>query len=194
MAVALNLGLLAYAMYALLGVIVLSRMLADRWSANLSATRSINRDHVKIGDSVAVVTVLENRSWLPIPWLLLEDLLPRQALIHNPPNLQITGRRLQLVSFRGRGRKTITYQLKCNCRGYYQLGPLVAETGDVFGLYRRYRVLSEPSFLLVYPEVFRWQGSTSRRGGRSAKCGCRTGCSRIRRGSPACAATRRAIR
>ena len=152
-AVVLNLGLLAYAMYALLGVIVLSRTLADRWSAELTATRSINREQVKIGDSVAVVTVIENRGWLPIPWLLLEDLLPRKSLVHNPPNLQITGRRLQLVSFRGRGRKTISYQLKCNCRGYYQLGPLVAETGDVFGLYRRYRVLSEPSFVLVYPDV-----------------------------------------
>ncbi|MEX2091998.1 MAG: DUF58 domain-containing protein [Pirellulales bacterium] len=152
-ALALNLGLLAYAMYLLLGVIVLSRTLADRWSAHLTATRSINREHVKIGDSVAVVTVIENHTWLPIPWLLLEDLLPRKALIHSPPNLQITGRRLQLVSFRGRGRKTISYQLKCNCRGYYQLGPLVAETGDVFGLYRRYRILSEPSFVLVYPDV-----------------------------------------
>jgi uncharacterized protein (DUF58 family) len=157
-AVALNLGLLAYAMYALLGVIVVSRALADRWSAELAATRSTNRDHVKIGDSVAVVTVVENRGWLPIPWLLLEDLLPRKALVHNPPNLQITGRRLQLVSFRGRGRKTISYQLKCNSRGYYQLGPLVVETGDVFGLYRRYRVLSEPSFVLVYPEVIALEG------------------------------------
>ncbi|MGD9633036.1 MAG: DUF58 domain-containing protein [Pirellulales bacterium] len=152
-AVALGLGLFAYAIYALLGVIFLSRVLADRWSGELTATRSINRDHVKIGDTVAVVTVIENRGWLPIPWLLLEDLLPRRALIHNPPNLQITGRRLQLVSFAGRGRKTLSYQLKCNCRGYYQLGPLVAETGDVFGLYRRYRILSEPSFVLVYPEV-----------------------------------------
>src|SRR6185369_3886481 len=104
------------------------------------------------------VTVLENRSWIPVPWMLVEDLLPRRALIRSPPNLQITGRRLHLVSFRGRARKTITYQLKCNCRGYYQLGPLVAETGDVFGLYRRYRVLSEPSFLLVMPEVIPLEG------------------------------------
>jgi uncharacterized protein (DUF58 family) len=34
----------------------------------------------------------------------------------------------------------------------------VAETGDVFGLYRRYRVLSEPSFLLVVPEVIPLEG------------------------------------
>jgi uncharacterized protein (DUF58 family) len=118
----------------------------------------MSRERVKIGESTAIVIVLQNKSWLPIPWLLLEDLLPRRALIHSPPNLQVTGRRLQLGSFRGRGRKTIMYQLKCHCRGYYQLGPLVAETGDVFGLYRRYRVLSEPSFLLVYPEVIPLQG------------------------------------
>jgi uncharacterized protein (DUF58 family) len=154
----LNLGMLAYSMYALLGVTLASRFLVDRWSANLAASREMSREQAKIGQSVAVVTVLQNTNWLPVPWLLLEDLLPRRALIHDPPNLQVTGRRMQLVSFRGQGRKTITYQLKCNCRGYYQIGPLVAETGDVFGLYRRYRVLSEPSFLLVLPEVVPLEG------------------------------------
>lgn len=153
LAIVLDLGLLAYAMYALIGVIAVSRKLADAWSGHLTATRDVSRERVKIGESVAVVTVLENKSWLPVPWLLLEDLLPRRALLFDPPNLQVTGRRLQLVSFRGRARKTLLYQVKCNRRGYYQIGPLVAETGDVFGLYRRYRILSEPSFLLALPEV-----------------------------------------
>jgi uncharacterized protein (DUF58 family) len=153
LAIALDLGLLAYAMYALIGVIAISRKLADTWSGHLGATREMSREQVKIGETVAVVTILENKSWLPVPWLLLEDLLPRRALIFDPPNLQVTGRRLQLASFNGRARKTLLYQLKCNRRGYYQIGPLVAETGDVFGLYRRYRVLSEPSFLLALPEV-----------------------------------------
>src|SRR3954451_2103695 len=157
-ALALQLGLFAYAMYVLLGVIVLSRVLVNGWSGNLSATREMSRDRLKIGDTAAVVVVLENRHWLPVPWMLVEDLLPRRALIHSPPNLELKGRRLQLVSFRGRARRTITYQMKANCRGYYQIGPLVAETGDVFGLYRRYRVLSEPSFLMVAPEVIPLEG------------------------------------
>ncbi len=157
-AIALGLGLFAYAMYALLGVMVASRLLVNGWSSNIVATREMNRDRMKIGDKAAVVIVLKNRTWLPIPWLLVEDLLPRQALLHNPPKLQITGRRLQIVSLRGRVRQIVTYQLNCHCRGYYQLGPLVAETGDVFGLYRRYRVLSEPSFLLVAPEVIPLEG------------------------------------
>lgn len=157
-AIAFDFGLLAYAMYALLGVIVLSRWLADGWSRQLHATRETNRDRIEVGKTVAVVVQLENRGWLPIPWMLLEDLLPRAAMIFNPPNLQVIGRRLQLISFRSQGRKTVLYQLQCNRRGYYQIGPLVAETGDVFGLYRRYRILSEPSFLLAYPKVIPLQG------------------------------------
>ncbi len=47
---------------------------------------------------------------------------------------------------------------QCNRRGYYQIGPLVLETGDLFGLHRRYRVATEPHFLLVYPQVIPLSG------------------------------------
>ena len=157
-AMLLGFSLLAYAMYALVGVIVVSRLLADRWSLHLSARREISREKANIGNTVAVVVTLQNKHWLPIPWLLVEDLLSRRALVHRPPSLEVVGRRLQLASFRGQGRKTIMYQLKCNRRGYFQIGPTIVETGDVFGLYRRYRLLSEPRYLLVYPEVIRLEG------------------------------------
>ena len=52
----------------------------------------------------------------------------------------------------------MSYQLKCNRRGYHQIGPLVVETGDLFGLHRRYRVLTSPHFLLVYPDVVPLEG------------------------------------
>ncbi|WP_425396740.1 DUF58 domain-containing protein [Aeoliella sp.] len=152
-AVVFRLGLLAYSMYALLATIALSRFFANRWSGDLEARREMNATQVTEGAKVAVVVHIDNRGRLPVPWMLLEDLLPRRALIHSPPPLDVAGQRLQLVSFRSEGKKTIMYQMKCNRRGYYQIGPLIAETGDVFGLYRRYRVLSEPSFLTVLPEV-----------------------------------------
>jgi uncharacterized protein (DUF58 family) len=59
---------------------------------------------------------------------------------------------------RGGGAKSLRYQLQCNWRGYYQLGPLVLETGDLFGFHRRYRVLSDPHFLLVLPKVMPLEG------------------------------------
>jgi len=152
-ALVFHLGLLAYAMYTLLGVMLLSRFLARTWAEHLTATRECNRLSANVGDSVAVVITIENHGALPIAWLLVEDLLPRHALVYDPPSLRVRGRRLQLAMFNRRGRKTIHYQLECNRRGYYQIGPLVLETGDLFGLHRRYRVATEPHFLLVYPRV-----------------------------------------
>ena len=38
-------------------------------------------------------------------------------------------------------------------RGYYQVGPLVLETGDLFGLHRRFRIVTEPVYIMVYPKV-----------------------------------------
>jgi uncharacterized protein (DUF58 family) len=157
-ALVFNLGLLAYAMYALLGALLVSRWLTRVWANNLSATRECNRLSARVGDVVAVVVTVENQGRLPIPWVLLEDLLPRDALIHEPPKLRVQGRRIQLAMLNSRGRSTLLYQLQCNRRGYYQLGPLVLETGDLFGLHRRYRVASEPHFLLVYPQVVPLEG------------------------------------
>ncbi|MEE8451562.1 MAG: DUF58 domain-containing protein [Thermoguttaceae bacterium] len=158
MSLAFDLGLLAYAMYVLLGVLLVSRALAKTWVENLSAVRECNRYSAQVGETVAVVVTIENAGRLPVPWVLLEDLLPPSALIHEPPALRVLGDRLQLAMLSSRGRKSMLYQLQCNRRGYYQIGPLLLETGDLFGLHRRYRIGSDPHFLLVYPEVVALDG------------------------------------
>jgi uncharacterized repeat protein (TIGR01451 family) len=149
----LGFGLFAYAMYALLGVLLVSRLLTRIWIHNLSAERECNRQIAQVGDTVAVVIQIKNTGFLPIAWVLLEDVLPTKALIFEPPNLRLGGRREQLISLGRRGRATMFYQLECNRRGFYQIGPLVMETGDLFGLHRRFRIASQPHFLLVYPQV-----------------------------------------
>ncbi|MCA9143347.1 MAG: DUF58 domain-containing protein [Planctomycetales bacterium] len=153
-----DLGLLAYAMYALLSVLFVSRYLASQWAESLTADRECNRLTADVGDSVAVVVNIENQGKLPVPWCLVEDLLPRRALIHTPPNLAVEGSRLQLSMLRAGAKQSLLYQLTCNRRGYYQLGPLVLETGDLFGLHRRYRVATKPHFLLVLPQVIPLEG------------------------------------
>src|SRR5438309_1532742 len=42
--------------------------------------------------------------------------------------------------------------------GYCQIGPTVLESGDLFGLHRRYRVVTEPVYVLVYPKVVPLRG------------------------------------
>jgi uncharacterized repeat protein (TIGR01451 family) len=146
-------SLLAYAMYALLAIILISRYMTRRWAEELSATRECNRLEASVGDSVAVVVTVENQGKLPIAWVLLEDLLPKEAVLFEPPSLAVTGRRVQLSMLAPRAKKQLLYQLTCNRRGYYQLGPVVLETGDLFGLHRRFRVAADPSFLMVLPKV-----------------------------------------
>lgn len=153
-----GLGLLAYAMYALLAVLLVSRYLTKAWAESLAAERECNRLTADVGETVAVVVQVSNHGRLPIPWCLIEDLLPRRALIHNPPALGVEGRRAQLAMLGAGGRRTLNYQLRCNRRGYYQLGPLVLETGDLFGLHRRYRVVTHPHFLLVFPKIVPLEG------------------------------------
>ncbi|HZN33224.1 MAG TPA: DUF58 domain-containing protein [Pirellulaceae bacterium] len=145
--------LLAYAMYVLLAVMLISRYLTKTWSESLSASRECSLLSAEVGQNVAVVVTLKNTGRWPVAWVLLEDLLPADALIFNPPRLQVGGKRVQLTMLKAAGRKSMLYQLTPTRRGYYQLGPLVLETGDLFGLHRRYRVLTDPQFLMVLPKV-----------------------------------------
>jgi uncharacterized protein (DUF58 family) len=152
-AILFGFDLLAYAMYVLLAVMLVSRFFTHNWAQSLAASRECNRLIGEVGDPVAVVVTLHNRGRWPVAWALLEDLLPREALMFDPPRLRLNGSRLALTMLRPRGRKTMLYQVTPTRRGYYQLGPLVLETGDLFGLHRRYRVLTEPQFLMVLPKV-----------------------------------------
>jgi len=153
-----QLGLLVYSMYALVGVILLSRWLARHWIESVSARRESNRHTVEIGDRVAVIVELRNGSGFPVPWLLAEDSLPRDAVSCQPPKLKVDGRRVALIQLKPNGRKSIRYQLTFATRGYYQLGPLMLESGDLFGLHRRYKVVTEPHFVMVYPKVIPLSG------------------------------------
>ncbi|MCC9608850.1 DUF58 domain-containing protein [Blastopirellula sp. JC732] len=153
-----GLSLLVYSMYALLAVMIASRLLTRYWSRHLSITRSVNRLEVEEGDAIAVNVTVTNTGALPIPWLLVEDTLPRRATLHRPPALETSGDRITLASLGPRKSKSFYYQLRCNRRGYFPIGPAMLETGDLFGLYRLFRVLAPPDYLQVLPKVIPLDG------------------------------------
>jgi uncharacterized protein (DUF58 family) len=182
-ALLLDAGLLAYSMYVLLGLLLLTRFLARSWINNLSATRACTparssesaevdeegRERhgmtAEIGDRIKVRVTVKNAGRLPAPWVLLEDMLPREALDRRFPRLKVKGKRLRIAMLSAGGEVDLDYTVECLMRGYFQIGPLVMENGDLFGLHRRFRVDAEPTFLLVYPRVIPLTGYdlTSRR-------------------------------
>jgi uncharacterized protein (DUF58 family) len=162
-ALLLESGLLAYAMYVLLGMLLVSRFLARSWVNHLSAIRRIALASdperppgdltAEIGDKVSVHLTVHNGGMLPVPWVLLEDLLPKASLDKRFPRLRLKGKRLRVAMISGGGNLEMKYQIECLARGYHAIGPLVLENGDLFGLHRRFRVETEPAYLLVYPRV-----------------------------------------
>jgi uncharacterized protein (DUF58 family) len=154
----LKLGLLVYAMYVLLGVLLLSRFFTRTWTEKIVASRHCDGEVFEIGGSAEVTVEIENQGSLSIPWLLIEDSLPREALVQMPHRIQVKGGRLMLIRLVRGEVETLNYTVTFLMRGYYQLGPLLLETGDVFGLHRRFRVAGEPHFALVLPKVLPLQG------------------------------------
>src|SRR5438046_3308252 len=95
--IAFQLGLLVYAMYVLLGVMLVSRYLAREWVENITAERECSRLTAQIGEKVAVIVTIKNAGKLPVPWLLLEDSLPKQALLQRPPRISLDGKRANIL-------------------------------------------------------------------------------------------------
>ena len=153
-----RLNLLVYAMYALLGILLLSRFFTRHWTEKIAVRRRCSGEVFEIGESCEVTVEIKNESSLSVPWLLIEDSLSHDALSGMTPRIRVEGGRLNLINLKSGETTELNYQVTFLTRGYFQLGPLLLETGDVFGLHRRFRVAGEPHFALVLPKVLPLQG------------------------------------
>src|SRR5437016_3102431 len=152
----LDSSLLAYATYVLLGVLVVSRLLAWTWLDNLIVTRECHETVVEVGAKVVVTVTVRNTGSLPVPWVLVEDMLPQAAL--EGRRLSVKGKRLKIALIWAGEEVTMRYTIVCRQRGYYQIGPVILESGDVFGLHRRFAARTTPHFLLVCPRMVPLEG------------------------------------
>jgi uncharacterized protein (DUF58 family) len=130
--------------YLFLAIVVLSRVWVDRTMKHLSAHRTFT-PRAFPGEETTVRLTLRNAGWLPAPWLEIHESLPVQ--LATPPIRQ------QVVSLGGRAERTLTYSLLCRRRGYYAVGPLTLQTGDLLGLVRRRFIQIEADDIIVYPRV-----------------------------------------
>jgi len=154
----LGASMLVYAAYVMLAVFWLTQWLAKRWSEGLRVSRNCSAAEIEIGQTVTVTLKIENGQRWPIVWVLIEDILPRAALVGPPPALQREGASLRLCSLTQGHPKLLSYKITALRRGYFQIGPAIAETGDLFGLQRRFRSLTQPVFLLVLPKLIPLDG------------------------------------
>jgi len=150
-----QLGLLVYAMYALIGLMLASRFLSRVWIDAIDAERAPLPPQLEIGETATVTVDLQNRGALPIAWLLVEDSAPHPAagVPQQSAAVKLDGATLRVLQLSPRGEGRVEYNATFQRRGYHQFGPLLIESGDLFGLHRRYRVVTRPQFVTVLPRV-----------------------------------------
>ncbi|MDQ6644250.1 MAG: DUF58 domain-containing protein [Chloroflexota bacterium] len=133
----------------------------DIWSTyclrQLRYQRQFSEQRVLFGEQVTLSLAVENAKLLPLPWLEIEDTVPRAlTLAGQHARVSIVGETAvleNLFSTRWYERVTRRYTLQCNARGVHKFGPTRVRSGDVFGFISNEKSLENWQYLLVYPLV-----------------------------------------
>jgi uncharacterized protein (DUF58 family) len=144
--------------YVLLTIFLLSLAWASYSLRGLIFHRAAPFGRVQVGETFDERLMLDNVSVLPKLWVQVVD------------GSTLPGHRAGYVASMG-GRKRALWRARtvCRQRGRFQLGPVIASSGDPFGLFRRYSLLSPAYELLVLPRVLPLSGFAFFTGGLPGK-------------------------
>ncbi|MGD2104694.1 MAG: DUF58 domain-containing protein [Anaerolineae bacterium] len=130
--------------YFLIAAYALSRMWIQRAVGQLHVERRFV-DHAFCGDRPRATLTIHNEGWLPVSWLTLHESLPVD--LRTPPFLR------QVLTLGPHSRHSFNYAMHCRRRGYYSVGPLRLQVGDLLGLARPRQRDVEAEPFVVYPHV-----------------------------------------
>lgn len=151
------------ALIALAGFLLTSSFMAWLWSRNslieVHYQRKFHHTHVFPNETTDVEIIIENRKWLPVTWLTVEDTWPLQfaptddlVVVENMGN-QFDGLLNNAYALRWYERVRRNYELRGRTRGIYDVGPAALSSGDPFSLFERQLISNRNrrDYLVVYP-------------------------------------------
>ncbi len=148
--------------YYILYFFIIVALLARFWIWRAWRTLEIRRDfddHAFLDETVTLRLRVRNGGRLPLPWVRVEDRLPTRLVGHlragRGDGQGLAGRDAYraVVSLLAGETRTLEYSVHAARRGYYPIGPLSVDLGDVFGFYGRSLRTAMPAFLTVYPRI-----------------------------------------
>jgi uncharacterized protein (DUF58 family) len=110
------------------------------------------------GESTQVRIEIENRKRLPLSWLRTLDLwalpvAPVDEKLYPHAGSTEQGQLLTVTGLRGHDQVKRTYPVAFISRGIHQVGPVILESGDLFGLYSSQKQIEAIDTLTVFPEL-----------------------------------------
>lgn len=140
----LRLDWVYYLVYVVGGVWVFSHWWSRRAFRKLGVRRAM-LSRAFVGERITVRLQFDNKSWLPLPWVLIEDRVPL--------DLKETDSYRTVIAVGGKSHVEHQEILHCKRRGYYPVGPLTLNTGDLFGFAEATWQEANPIHVTVYPMV-----------------------------------------
>ena len=120
--------------------------------------RTLSEHRVFVGESVTATLIIENRKFLPVPWVEVMETLPRgmpTASRTQPgggPGAHILQRSTSLST---NDRLEWPVTMAAEQRGYYRIGPTRLRSGDIFGFFEREEEMGRPvDGIVVYPRTY----------------------------------------
>jgi len=130
--------------YLVLGALAAVTWWSRRSMAQVLARRKFN-NHAFLGEKIDINLHVENKGWLPIPWLELHETLP--VALAGPNTFQ------SVIHLSPGAEANFEYSVDAWKRGYYPIGPLSVSTGDILGLSAAVLAQSPAEHLVIYPKI-----------------------------------------
>lgn len=146
----------------LVGTLLLLFVLISKWWADYSLQgveykHQLNANRVFSGEDVQLTTQTTNNKFLPLPWIQINDELPKEVSARqgrviastDPTRMALTS----VLSMSWYHRTTRTYDIRCPTRGHFFIGPTRIRSGDLFGMQTREMRVEKDQTLTVYPRI-----------------------------------------
>ena len=130
--------------YLVVGALVAGIWWCSRSLAQIEARRRFSA-HAFLGETIKINLHVQNKGWLPIPWLELRETLP--VALAGPNSFQ------SVIHLGPGAGANFEYSVEARKRGYYPIGPLSLFTGDILGLRDSLQAEQRAEHLVVYPKV-----------------------------------------
>ena len=151
-----NAGFIALGLVLLL-IVGVSTLWKNLSLLGVSYERRFDRTRVFPGEPIVMTIAIRNDKALPLTWLRFRDNLPiaPSGEIPSPANDLIGNYTLQSVySMQSHERVERSVTLRFPLRGFYKIGPVTYESGDIFTLFTVEREHQYVDTLIVYPQIW----------------------------------------
>ncbi len=153
-----NVGFISLGLVLLL-IVGLSTIWKNLSLFGVSYDRHFDHTRVFPGEAVEMTVTMQNDKRLPLTWLRFRDQLPVPPDIGASP-LSLSGELIgnfvlqSVYSMQSRERVQRRVVLRFPMRGFYKLGPVSYESGDIFTLFTREREHKDLDTIIVYPQIW----------------------------------------